>query len=62
MPSSCKHDLTEMLDSSEVVEDGFLDAVKVEACWMCGSRRAITERSGRTSVGDWERLRFRGAP
>ena len=47
--------LTEILDTSESVDD-FGEALvsRVEAGWLCGQRRTVTERNGEVSAGPWE--------
>ena len=51
MPKGCEHALTEVLDVREGRDDAGAELViRVEACWMCGWRRTLTERGGGASV------------
>ncbi len=59
MPWNCQHALTDILDTSESVEDDEALITRTEVCRMCGYRRTLTERAGRVSEGLWERFRFR---
>ena len=63
MPKSCDHELTEILDADESVDDsGVVLVSRLEACRMCGQKRAVTERNGEVSAGPWEPFRLRVSP
>ena len=63
MSKSCGHDLTEILDARERADgSGAVLASRVEACRMCGQRRAVTERSEEVSAGPWKPFRFSVSP
>ena len=64
MSKSCGHELTEILDARERVDgSGVVLASRVEACRMCGQRRAVTERNEEeVSAGPWEPFRFSVSP
>ena len=63
MPKSCGHELTEILDADESMDDsGAVLVSRLEACRMCGQRRTVAERSGEVSAGPWEPFRLRVSP
>ena len=62
IPRGCEHLLTEILDTTERIEDGGLVVSRTEACRMCGQRRTVTERGSLVSSGPWGQFRFRITP
>ena len=53
MSTGCQHDLTEILEVSEDLDGtGGGVVIRVEACWMRGWRRTLTERGGETTEGE----------
>ena len=63
MQKSCEHGLTEILDTGEGVDvSGAALVVRVEACRLCGQRRAVTKRNGEDLEGSWDPYRFNVSP